>query len=96
MSDLIPLLRDLCFRDCGFEVPPGFVEDFVKLHRDDWLRSQDHWELMVVDVLSSELIKPREEKSRAMRLAVAISSSLLHETALRERCRLCRTEQRRA
>jgi hypothetical protein len=94
MSELIPLLRDLCFRDCGYEVPPGFVEDFVKLHRSDWLRSQDHWERMVVDVLSSELIAPREFKERAMKLAVAISSRLLHETALRDRCRQCRSGQR--
>jgi hypothetical protein len=92
MSELIPLLRDLCFRDCGYEVPPGFVEDFVKLHRSDWLRSQDYWERMVVDVLSSKLIEPREE--RAMKLAVAISSRLLHETALRDRCRQCRMGQR--
>ncbi|WP_052423589.1 DUF6313 family protein [Nonomuraea candida] len=94
MSKLIPLLRDLCFRDCGYEVPPGFVEDFVKRHHADWLRSQDHWERMVVDVLSSEVIKQREPEERAMKLAVAISSRLLHETALRDRCRQCRTGRR--
>ncbi|MER5425348.1 DUF6313 family protein [Streptosporangium roseum] len=94
MSDLIPHLRDLCFSQCGFEVPPGFAQAYVKLHDNDWLRSQDHWEQTVLRVLKSRSVEPRTEGSRAMRQAVAIGSGFLHHSPLRERCPLCRIEQR--
>ncbi|MEO3809996.1 DUF6313 family protein [Sphaerisporangium sp. B11E5] len=96
MTELIPLLSDLLFVHCGFVVPDGFAESYVKLHENDWNRAQDHWERFVQRVLDSDRVEPYAQGERAMKQAVAAASSVLHETPLQSRCPRCVSERRRS
>ncbi|MDX6740182.1 DUF6313 family protein [Actinocorallia sp. A-T 12471] len=94
MSNLIPRLSDLLFRHCGFSVPQGFAESYVKLHDSDWYRAQDHWERVVVRVLNSTAVPESADDEQAMRIAVTAAATGLHNSPLRTRCSLCVSEGR--
>jgi hypothetical protein len=87
MSDLIPLLWEL---DGHPGVPDGFVRAFVGLHdggpgeedrRDaqPWRLAQSHWEIVVADVLETEVIKPNESGEVAIRQAVRFAALVLNK-----------------
>ncbi|MQY07299.1 DUF6313 family protein [Actinomadura macrotermitis] len=94
MAELIPLLSDLLYARCGFTVPDGFVESYVKLHDQDWHRAQDHWERVVRWVLDCREVESRATSRRAMQQAVAASGAILHLTPLLARCPHCRAGRR--
>lgn len=96
MSDLIPLLGDLCFARNGFHVQPGFVETFVKLHQssagahEGWRLAQDHWERIVDRALRTNVVSPTATGSDAVMQAVTGVMTVLEPLADRGRCSLCR------
>ncbi len=90
MSDLIPLLADLCFRQESFNIRNGFAESFVKLHDEDWNQAQAHWERIVEKVLNTDAVEPNASGGRAMCQAVEATVALLEGTELHSRCPLCR------
>ncbi|GAA4798722.1 hypothetical protein GCM10023200_39280 [Actinomycetospora chlora] len=55
-KSLIPLLSDLCFRN-----PHGITRSFplklVQLHGGSWDDAQNHWELLMQEVLNSDAVE---------------------------------------
>jgi hypothetical protein len=94
MPELIPLLRDLCFRRNGYSVPGGFARSFVDLHAEDWQLAQSHWERIVARVLNTDAVSRTAQGGEALRQAVAASAVLLYGSELRHRCPLCKRDRR--
>jgi hypothetical protein len=95
MAEVIPRLRDLCFRRNSYQVPNGFAGDFVKLHAYDWRAAQVHWERIVERVLCTDAVEADATGWRAMHQAVAGAAILLERTDLRDRCPLCTVNDRK-
>lgn len=87
-DDWIPHLRDLCFTKNGFDVDPAFAEGFVKLHEDDWLLAQDHWERAVQRILNTDAVGVNVSGKRAIEQAVCAAGLVLVRT-LQGRCPFC-------
>src|SRR5689334_18346766 len=94
MSDLIPLLGDLCFARNGFNVTPGFLEAFVRLHQSEagahegWRLAQDHWERVVEHAQRTNVVSPTATGADAVMQAVTGVIVVLEPLAIRSRCPL--------
>jgi hypothetical protein len=90
VTELIPLLRDLCFRKNKFPgVPEGFARSFISVHAEDWRIAQDHWERIVERVLDTDAVAPEADGEEAVRQAVAAAAELLARLAEGGRCPAC-------
>jgi hypothetical protein len=89
MSDLIPPLRDLFFTRSGFDVAEGFALRFLKLHNSNWRVAEHHWEVAVSRVLNSREVRRNAKPGKAMRIAVAATSTYLSAPLMRDRCPIC-------
>jgi hypothetical protein len=96
VANLIPLLQDLIYETNLYEVSEGFVPFYVSLHEGDWLTAQDHWEIVVSRVLTTDTIDRNADGARALRQAVKASAILLAMPEWTNRCPMCPVPSRPA
>jgi Family of unknown function (DUF6313) len=90
MSELIPRLDSLCYRNGFSRIPASFAVTYVKLHDEDWRAAQNHWERVVARVLDTDVVDPEADGKAAMSQAVGAAAILLDRIATRHgRCPLC-------
>lgn len=91
MTDLIPLLRQLCFAKHQFSgVPTGFAQAFVQIHAEDWRTAQDHWEQVVALVLNTDAVDPDATGREAISQAVSNAAVALDGVmSTRRSCPMC-------
>jgi hypothetical protein len=87
--ELIPHLRDLCYRQNGYGSDPAFAEEFVKAHDDNWREAQDHWELIVEKVLNTDAVDRSASGRQAVAQAVRYAGIMLGTTGMKSRCPIC-------
>ncbi|MER5864755.1 DUF6313 family protein [Kitasatospora sp. NPDC002040] len=82
------LITDL---GAGFPTPDGqFLDAFVRLaHHNDWRTAQDHWEIVVRDVMCTAEFADLD-RTDSLRLAESLSRAQLWLGALAGTCVVCR------
>ncbi|EXG81997.1 hypothetical protein [Cryptosporangium arvum] len=85
----LPPLKDLVYQDCGYNVPPGFTEDFVRLHEGGWDIAERDWERIVVLVLDTDAVHPKSNGIQAIREAVEAAAAFLHDDYEWPWCPIC-------
>ncbi len=86
----IPPLKDLLYKECGYEVPAEFTSDFVLLHDHDWHAAERDWEEIVALVLDTDAVDPRATGGNAIKQAVEAAAAFLADHTLWPWCPICK------